>query len=178
MENQYKWVEYSLRQTAELGREVLQRAKRREVNWSLSCKHGQQMRRRQQVLEEAKFVEENEADLEDAFSTMANFMCRATQQCEKYHLCKPVDHMSKQETRHMCRSHCPKSTQRELNPGSGQNLAADHVPLISRRRTPQDVHIEVAPGTYCISGGSRDSTRQTHMVNIPPGQSVDLTFHI
>ncbi|CAH2325517.1 Hypothetical predicted protein [Pelobates cultripes] len=176
MEKKYKWMEYSLKQTAELGLEVLERAKRREVNWSVSCKHGRQMCQEQMSPEQDKPLDEREC-LEEAFSAMAKFMRHTTEQCERYHNCVPASDMRTQEIKHKCRFHSPKPMHRDLNLVSKQNLAAGTPQSVRRHMTPRDVNIEVAPGTYRISGGSYDSERQTHIVNIPPGHSVDLTFN-
>ncbi|MEE6498708.1 hypothetical protein FKM82_003209 [Ascaphus truei] len=112
MENRHTWMQRSLKQTAKLGLNVLERAKRREVDWSSLCSGGGQIHREQQSME---------------------------------------------------------------NP---EGVATGHLQPASKQRTSQDVRIEVAPGTYSISAGSCHSQRQTHVVNITPGQSVDLTFNL
>ncbi|KAM4617958.1 A-kinase-interacting protein 1 isoform 1-T3 [Discoglossus pictus] len=167
MENRYRWMEDSLKRTAELSLEVLERARRREVDWTAMCTH----RREAGMLEE-----DNHASLEEAFATMADFMKRTTEHCETYHNCIPVHRTSKQEMNHICRFHCRKPVQR--HPGSTQSLSMDHLQDTYKNRTPQDVCIEVAPGTYSISAGVHNSHRQTKVVNITPGQSVDLTFNL
>lgn len=43
----------------------------------------------------------------------------------------------------------------------------------------QDIYIEVSPGTYTISASSgEDQIKQTHVVEIQPGQSVNLSFDL
>ncbi|MEE6498705.1 hypothetical protein FKM82_003209 [Ascaphus truei] len=150
MENRHTWMQRSLKQTAKLGLNVLERAKRREVDWSSLCSGGGQIHREQQSMENP----------------------------EKYHSCLPASKMSPHEVEHTCKFHCKKSMQTLLNRGSKRGVATGHLQPASKQRTSQDVRIEVAPGTYSISAGSCHSQRQTHVVNITPGQSVDLTFNL
>lgn len=43
----------------------------------------------------------------------------------------------------------------------------------------QDVFIEVSPGTYSVSASSpADKIKQTHVVKVQPGESVNLTFDL
>ncbi|KAM4721424.1 A-kinase-interacting protein 1 [Rhinophrynus dorsalis] len=176
MENRHRWMERSLRQTGELGLEVLERARRREVDWSAGCRsggmtHGEQSR--EEITEE-----EGQVSPEEVFATMADFMRHTTEQCAIYHNSLPVRRISQQEMKHNCRFHCRKFTQRDLNERALQSPTPGPPQSIRVQRIPQDVHIEVAPGTYSISACSRGSPRQTHVVNITPGQSVDLTFTV
>ncbi|MEE6498693.1 hypothetical protein FKM82_003209 [Ascaphus truei] len=178
MENRHTWMQRSLKQTAKLGLNVLERAKRREVDWSSLCSGGGQIHREQQSMENPEQEEGDHVSLEEAFATMANFMLQTTEQCEKYHSCLPASKMSPHEVEHTCKFHCKKSMQTLLNRGSKRGVATGHLQPASKQRTSQDVRIEVAPGTYSISAGSCHSQRQTHVVNITPGQSVDLTFNL
>jgi hypothetical protein len=41
----------------------------------------------------------------------------------------------------------------------------------------EDVHVVVHPGTYSVTAGEWGTTRQqTHVVNIRPGETVNLDF--
>uniref|UniRef100_A0A8B9BDS6 A-kinase interacting protein 1 n=1 Tax=Anser brachyrhynchus TaxID=132585 RepID=A0A8B9BDS6_9AVES len=44
------------------------------------------------------------------------------------------------------------------------------------RKASKDIYIEVSPGTYSITATSEDMVKQTHVVDISAGQSIDLTF--
>ncbi|MEQ2164187.1 hypothetical protein GOODEAATRI_003999, partial [Goodea atripinnis] len=44
--------------------------------------------------------------------------------------------------------------------------------------TGEDFYIEVSPGTYTITASLPDSQRQTQLVSVKPGESVDLTFNL
>ncbi|XP_041132291.1 uncharacterized protein LOC121330087 isoform X2 [Polyodon spathula] len=46
------------------------------------------------------------------------------------------------------------------------------------QRTSEDFYIELAPGTYAITAGACDSERQTRVVKINAGESVDLSFAV
>lgn len=46
------------------------------------------------------------------------------------------------------------------------------------REASKDIYIEVAPGTYSVTATSEDMVKQTHVVDITAGQSIDLTFSL
>lgn len=165
------WMEDSLRRSSALGREVLERAQRRDVDWW--SVHGGRGPGRRPGAETPE--EELPATLEEAFSTLSRLMRQTTEQCERYHSGIPA--MERSEVQHVSRFHCRKLPRLPLKPPGASSAAA---PLRSSRRwqDPRDVYIEVAPGTYSISACSPDHLPQTHLVNIPPGQSVDLTFSV
>ncbi|KAG8438455.1 hypothetical protein GDO86_008944 [Hymenochirus boettgeri] len=166
MDGRYRRMENSLKETANLGRQVLERARRREVNWVPPCDHGSQG-------DAVTEVEHHSANLKEAFDAMDDFMRHATQRCTKYHSCLPCHTLTHQEVAHRCRFHRRKFTgtqdlskcglERRLNP-------------ISTQDEPRDISIEVAPGTYSVSAGSPNAEKQTCVVNISPGQTVDITF--
>ncbi len=44
---------------------------------------------------------------------------------------------------------------------------------------PEDVKVELAPGTYAITAGRWGAKRDhTHVVHVSPGQTIDLTFGV
>ncbi|XP_018426645.1 PREDICTED: A-kinase-interacting protein 1 [Nanorana parkeri] len=180
MEGQYRWMEESLRRTSEQAREVLERARRREVDWWAGHRH--------EGVQTPPGTEDSEDDgssvtLEEAFTTMSDFMRRTTEQCKAYHSCIPPRGINEQEKQHIGRFHRrrpPRAAQRlESRLVSSASSQSAH-PLHSgmKKTDPRDVYIEVAPGTYSISAGSPDCPAKTRIVNITPGQSVDLTFHV
>ncbi|KAE8606077.1 hypothetical protein XENTR_v10010590 [Xenopus tropicalis] len=72
MDCRYRRMEDSLKRSAELGRDLLERMRSREVGWA--CSGG---------LQEAELTEavDDGANLEEAFAVMADFMRRTTEQC-------------------------------------------------------------------------------------------------
>ncbi|XP_066439761.1 A-kinase-interacting protein 1 isoform X2 [Eleutherodactylus coqui] len=90
---------------------------------------------------------------------------------ERYHSRIPAQEMTASEVQHFSRFHQPMPMK---TPPSASPAAAPH----ATTRDPRDVHITVAPGTYSISAASPNGQTQTHVVNITPGQSVDLTFRV
>ncbi|KAG8536479.1 hypothetical protein GDO81_026266 [Engystomops pustulosus] len=179
MERTPAWMEESLRRTSELGRELLERAQSRDVDWwsvREGCVHSPRIRHTWESPE----VEERPRSLAEAFSTLSHYMCQTTEQCEKYHSRIPAQEMDRREIQHFSRFHCRKPQQTPLRPPPPY-LSSAAAPLQSsgrRRRDPHDVYIEVSPGTYSISASGPDYQKQSHLVHITPGQSVDLTFHV
>lgn len=49
-------------------------------------------------------------------------------------------------------------------------------PPLQTRKASKDIYIEVSPGTYSITATSEDMVKQTHVVDVSAGQSIDLTF--
>lgn len=168
-------MEESLRRTSKQAREVLERARRREVDWWATHRHdGIQTGHGTGAAED----DGSSVTLEEAFATMSEFMLHTTEQCKAYHSCVPRG-INKQEKQHIGRFHHrrpPPGAQRPESCLSSRSVPLPHSGM--KGTDPRDVYIEVAPGTYCISAGSPDCQAQTHIVNITPGQSVDLTFHI
>ncbi|XP_040266151.1 A-kinase-interacting protein 1 [Bufo bufo] len=166
MEKSYVWMEDSIRRTSELGRQVLERAQRRDVDWWSA---------RGQDPQSPEIPEEDRLQrLEDAFSTLSRFMHHTTERCERYHSSIPAQAMNPSEIQHISRFHRTMP----LKPQTGWTSAAAPPQSSGRNRDPRDVYIEVAPGTYRISARSPNLQSQTHLVNITPGQSVDLTFNV
>ncbi|XP_068116438.1 A-kinase-interacting protein 1 isoform X2 [Hyperolius riggenbachi] len=174
MESHYGRMEESLRRTSELATEVLERARRREVDWWASRGQDEMGLRNWHGPEDGHHV-----TLEEAFSTMAHFMRHTTEQCETYHSCIPPHMVDNQERQHIGRFHHRRprlEMQRVESRLSSPSRPMGHSGVV--KTDPRDVYIEVAPGTYSISARSPHSPAQTHIVNITPGQSVDVTFNI
>ncbi|XP_075694297.1 A-kinase-interacting protein 1 isoform X1 [Rhinoderma darwinii] len=81
MEESHMWMEDSLRRTSEIGREVLERARRRDVDWWSAGTPGDRSPRTHPRVETPE-EEERPSSLEDAFSTLSRFMRQTTEQCE------------------------------------------------------------------------------------------------
>ncbi|XP_075189079.1 A-kinase-interacting protein 1 isoform X2 [Anomaloglossus baeobatrachus] len=171
-------MEDSLRRTSARGQEVLQQVRRRNEDWWSARAHSGRSPRLRHSVEALE--EERPASLEEAFSAMSSFMRHTTELCERYHSCVPAPEMSRSEMQHISRFHCGRRQRVPTKPPPPGSVSDDTAPLQSsgRTRDPQDVYIEVAPGTYRISAASPNYRKQSHVVNLSPGQSVDLTFHV
>ncbi|KAE8606072.1 hypothetical protein XENTR_v10010590 [Xenopus tropicalis] len=165
MDCRYRRMEDSLKRSAELGRDLLERMRSREVGWA--CSGG---------LQEAELTEavDDGANLEEAFAVMADFMRRTTEQCARYHGCLANQKMSQQEVAHTGRFHGRKFA----HGGAAQRVRVRPCSPVSAQGGPRDIAIEVAPGTYRVTAGLHRAREQTHVVNICPGQSVDITFDL
>nr|XP_044608901.1 A-kinase-interacting protein 1 isoform X2 [Equus asinus] len=154
----------SLQRSARLGQEVLERAKRRAVDWrSLELPKGSVgVISRERPYQESRPAvgpwrllpgerEERHPTLSASFRTMAEFMDYTSSQCGR------------------------KAT----SPGLGGIYQASECALEatqSAENIPKDLYIEVYPGTYSVTVGANDLTRKTHVVAVDSGQSVDLVF--
>ncbi|XP_062052522.1 A-kinase-interacting protein 1 isoform X2 [Lepus europaeus] len=167
----------ALQRSARLGQEVLERAKRRAVDWhsqerprgstGVLSREGPYHARRPPAGPLCLLPgerEERHPTLSASFRTMAEFMDYTSSQCGKYYSSVPEEG----GTTHVCRYHRGKSTV-HLCSETGNGQAED----ISK-----DLYIEVYPGTYSVTVGSSDFTKKTHVVAVDSGQSVDLVFPV
>uniref|UniRef100_A0A8C8VHG6 A-kinase interacting protein 1 n=1 Tax=Pelusios castaneus TaxID=367368 RepID=A0A8C8VHG6_9SAUR len=134
--------------TAGLALEVLERAKRRKVRWP-------------------EPAEEDSERLNAAFASVVEFMCRTTKECEKYYRYVPATRCQENEIKHICRYHSRQGADNVL-----QTLEE------GARKTSKDLYIEVSPGTYSVTATSENMMRETHVVDVNAGQSIDFTFSI
>ncbi|XP_047608891.1 A-kinase-interacting protein 1 isoform X1 [Phacochoerus africanus] len=191
----------SLQRSARLAREVLERARRRAVDWrsvelpkgsvgvisrELPCRETGLAAGPQRLLPGER--EERLPTLSASFRTMAEFMDYTSSQCGKYCSSLPEEGGSA----HAYRYHRGRSELRlGPDPGSGQRnpaslgvrgscQASECVLGVSRPAEPvsKDLYIEVYPGTYSVTVGADDLTRKTHVVAVDSGQSVDLVFPV
>ncbi|XP_053780515.1 A-kinase-interacting protein 1 isoform X1 [Desmodus rotundus] len=189
----------SLQRSARLGQEVLERAKRRAVDWhSLEFPKGSvgvisQERpygERGPAAGPERLLlgerEERRPTLSASFRTMAEFMDYTSSQCGKYYSSVPEEggasHVYRYHRRksqlHSCsdlRSGQSKTT--SLGFG-GIYQAPEYIPEASRPadNISKDLYIEVYPGTYSVTVGANDLTKKTQVVAVDSGQSVDLVF--
>ncbi|KAM7329147.1 hypothetical protein ACRRTK_010760 [Alexandromys fortis] len=169
----------SLQRSARLGREVLERAKRRAVDWrspeqsrgsvGVLYRQGPYQERwsvpgPQRLLGER---EERRPTLSASFRTMAEFMDYTSSQCGKYYSSVPEEGGATHVSRYHRRQ--PPEVHVHSGLGHGQEQAED----ISK-----DLYIEVYPGTYSVTVGSSPLTKKTHVVAVDSGQSVDLVFPV
>ncbi|CAO2582802.1 A-kinase-interacting protein 1, partial [Lemmus lemmus] len=194
----------SLQRSARLGREVLERAKRRAVDWhspersigsvGVLYRPGSYQERwsvpgPQRLLGER---EERRPTLSASFRTMAEFMDYTSSQCGKYYSCVPEEggttHVYRYHRRqppevhaHSDLRHGHRNGRVETSIGPGSSYQTSE----RSREKPwpaedisKDLYIEVYPGTYSVTVGSSPLTKKTHVVVVDSGQSVDLVFPI
>ncbi|XP_036032630.1 A-kinase-interacting protein 1 isoform X2 [Onychomys torridus] len=196
----------SLQRSARLGREVLERAKRRAVNWHSPerSKGSVGVLYRQEPYQERWSVpgpqrllgerEERRPTLSASFRTMAEFMDYTSSQCGKYyssmpeeggathvyryHRRKPPEMYKYSDTGH---GQEQRNSREEASVGPGSIYqTSEHSQEASwpAEDISKDLYIEVYPGTYSVTVGSSPLTKKTHVVEVDSGQSVDLVFPV
>lgn len=172
----HAWLESSLRRSASLGLEVLQRASRRSVDWS-SVEASQTPTTTTE--EDTQIpVKRPRSELDDVFATIADFMAQTTHQCKRFYESGSGTEPSDTERSHVCRFHS--------RPAAGIKTPARSAR--KHERAPQnqgrvsavgeDFFIEVSPGTYAVTASMPESQQQTRMISVRAGESVDLTFKL
>ncbi|XP_071137507.1 A-kinase-interacting protein 1-like [Mytilus edulis] len=145
------WAQNALHRAVTVGQNVYLRAASRKVNWPEYKPRGHRP------------IEESDSytSIDDAFSTIVQFMSHTSRQCKKYY-----------DTNKTNRDHCDSQHCRRFhNPGYSE--IQNSSPL---QRT-EDVHVVVQPGTYSVTAGCWGQGQQRkHVVHVDKGQSVDLDF--
>ncbi|XP_042295660.1 A-kinase-interacting protein 1 isoform X2 [Sceloporus undulatus] len=176
-------VSYRLQRTATLAQEVLERAKTRKLNWPLPSRFQRRTFR--------------EGDDEDAyfaatFASVAEHMGHISAECENYYCCVPPFQFKECEIAHIFRYHSRQATEKLLKTFENEESKRDpiveepgcpdteSVALVPAKTSdPKDIYVEVFPGTYRVSACLQEDTiKQTHLVKIKPGESVNLTFDL
>ncbi|XP_058859333.1 A-kinase-interacting protein 1-like isoform X2 [Acipenser ruthenus] len=111
-----------------------------------------------------------QTSIDDAFDTVLEFMAHTTKQCKNLYRSVPAWECNQTEMNHVCRYHPPHV--------SSHGAAKPRVCRKPVQRTSEDFYIELAPGTYAITAGACDSKRQTRVVKVNAGESVDLSFTV
>ncbi|XP_069079758.1 A-kinase-interacting protein 1 isoform X3 [Pleurodeles waltl] len=153
-------MEQSLERSAKLSLDVLKRAKRRKVNWPDEC-NMQKFRAQDRGLYNN---EDENIPLEEA---------------EQYYHYKPFSECDKNEVNHVCRYHSrnlASTSQKPSSPSKQETFSIFPLSSTGGRSNSKDVVIEVTPGTYSVSARSHGLRHRTQLVNITPGQSVDVVF--
>ncbi|KAB1272879.1 A-kinase-interacting protein 1 [Camelus dromedarius] len=196
----------SLQRSAKLGQEVLERAKRRAVDWhSVELPKGsagvisreRPYRERgpaagtQRLLPgEVRFPVLGDQPIHWLSSGLLRTRARHTETPEgfpKYYSSAPEEGGAI----HVSRYHRGKSSELCLDIGNDQRkdasrgvggicLASDCALEAPRpaENISKDLYIEVYPGTYSVTVGTNDLTKKTHVVAVDSGQSVDLVFPV
>lgn len=163
------WLESSLRRSASLGLEVLERASRRSVDWtSTGASQSPTM-----TDEDAHIPVKVQPckELNDAFATIAEFMAQTTCHCKRFYESGCCTEPSDTEKNHMSRFHT--------------RLEAGRIkPALPTRKhgrvsaAGEDFYVEVSPGTYAITASLPESHQQTQLVSVKAGESINLTFNL
>ncbi|XP_061578381.1 A-kinase-interacting protein 1 [Cololabis saira] len=169
------WLDSSLRRSARLGREVLDRASRRSVDWTSSGSRSGSARTPASSEGAGPSRAAGEAlaaaELADAFASISEFMARTTDRCRSFYESGSCPEPSDAERRHVCRFHA----------GPGPDGASTRRPGRKHGGVSgggEDFYIEVSPGTYSVTASCPESQRQTRLVRVEPGESVSLTFDL
>ncbi|XP_040414454.1 A-kinase-interacting protein 1 [Cygnus olor] len=173
--------------TAGLARAVLERARRRREEEEEQQQPQEQERGAAPVRAAGRagppaLHREDPERLGAAFASLASLMDRAAAECEKYYRFVPAWRCNEHEVKHICRYHSRQAGEKEFKSCKEEKNASAVESSRARtchqrtRKACKDIYIEVSPGTYSITATSEDMVKQTHMVDISAGQSIDLTF--
>ncbi|NWX52188.1 AKIP1 protein, partial [Steatornis caripensis] len=96
---------------------------------------------------------------------------------QKYYSFTAACRCKEHEIKHICRYHGRQAEERELE-SSKDKVSSNETfsPPLKTSPASRDIYIEVSPGTYSVTATSEDMVRQTHVVDVNAGQSIDLTF--
>ncbi|XP_017503933.2 A-kinase-interacting protein 1 isoform X3 [Manis javanica] len=164
----------SLQRSARLGQEVLERAKRRAVDWhSLEFPKGRvRVLSRRRLYQETRQAAGPQQLLpgEKYYSSVpeeggATHVYRYHRGKSELHLCSDRENGQKKDTFLGLGGICQVSECTLEASQPAQNIS-------------KDLYIEVYPGTYSITVGTNDLTKKTHVVAVDSGQSVDLVFPV
>ncbi|XP_026168317.1 A-kinase-interacting protein 1 isoform X1 [Mastacembelus armatus] len=162
------WLESSLRRSASLGLEVLERASRRSVDWT-STGGSQTPATTDEDIQ--KSVLKTHTELDDAFATIADFMAQTTSQCKRFYESGCCTEPSGNERAHVSRFHARTAAQKTTSAR----------PTRKHRRVSaagEDFYIEVSPGSYAITASMPNLQQQTQLVSVKAGESINLTFNL
>ncbi|XP_044281674.1 A-kinase-interacting protein 1 isoform X2 [Varanus komodoensis] len=183
MESRSLSVTRHMQRTATLAREVLERAKTRKLHWPLPTE-----------LQRRTFQEgaSEDAHLAAAFASVAEHLSHISAECENYYCCVPPFQFKEHEVAHIFRYHSRQASENLLKafkneeyktgpiveePGCPDTESSALVPV--KNAQLKDIYIEVSPGIYTVCASScEDTVRQTHLVQIQPEESVNLTFDL
>uniref|UniRef100_UPI0037E951F0 A-kinase-interacting protein 1 n=1 Tax=Semicossyphus pulcher TaxID=241346 RepID=UPI0037E951F0 len=171
------WLEYSLRRSASLGLEVLERASRRSVDWTST---GASQTPTTTDEDTQIPVKRTHTELDDVFATIAGLMVQTTCQCKRFYGSGCCSEPTDNERIHVSRFH--------TQPTFGSTTPALSTCTRKHVKTPyskgrvsaagEDFYIEVSPGTYAITASTPEAQQQTRLVSVKAGESINLTFNL
>ncbi|XP_028750473.1 A-kinase-interacting protein 1 isoform X3 [Peromyscus leucopus] len=169
----------SLQRSARLGREVLERAKRRAVNWHSPerSKGSVGVLYRQDPYQERWSVPGPQRLLGEKYYSSMPEEGGATH-VYRYHRRKPPEMYMYSDIGH---DREQRNSREETSVGPGiiyQTSEHSQEASWPAEDISKDLYIEVYPGTYSVTVGSSPLTKKTHVVEVDSGQSVDLVFPV
>ncbi|XP_072551193.1 A-kinase-interacting protein 1 [Salminus brasiliensis] len=167
------WLESSLQRSSKLGLEVLERAKRRSVDWPSVRRANRKHSAKEKHAEEYPCIHTS-LDLDRAFSRIVQHMSETTYECKNFYESSRSAKVSEQEKSHVCRFHAQRFPSGQPRPAAEASRKA-HCAGLSE---PEDFLIEVSPGTYSITAAVQDAGPQTRVVHIGAGESKRLAFDL
>ncbi|XP_058015418.1 uncharacterized protein LOC131186128 isoform X2 [Ahaetulla prasina] len=186
---------HRMQRTATLSRQVLERAKKRKLYWCLPSHH-----------QSRTFRGEADVSLEVAFAAVAEHLACISAVCENYYCSVPPFQFEENEIEHIFRYHSREASQKLLR--AFEDEEKKNAPIMEKQNVPgvrkperhkteatavtepttlipaqpsasEEILIEVSPGSYIINTTSYDDTiKEAHLVNVHPGESVNLVFHL
>ncbi|XP_025099403.1 uncharacterized protein LOC112567073 [Pomacea canaliculata] len=147
-----RWSESCLERTESLGLKIFQRAATRKIVWPADRIHS--------VCAQDPVVP---VSLDEAFSTMLNFMSLSSCQCKRYFKSAHSNKWSAHDYLHCSRYHTPPAS---------TSRSSQRNPL----HCDETVHVLLAPGTYSVTAGKDSNVTQTHIVHVHKGEAVNLDF--
>ncbi|KAM4849656.1 A-kinase-interacting protein 1 isoform X3 [Urocitellus parryii] len=167
----------SLQRSARLGQEVLERAKRRAVDW-----HSHERPRGSLGIlsREGSYQERLLAAAPQPFLPVEKYYSSVAEEGGATHVYRY--HRGKSELdMYSYRRHGQKNDREKTSFSSGsiyETLAHASESSQPAENISKDLYIEVYPGTYSVTVGSTALTKKTHVVAVDSGQSVDLVFPV
>ncbi|XP_036961970.1 A-kinase-interacting protein 1 [Acanthopagrus latus] len=169
------WLESSLRRSASLGLEVLERASRRSVDWTSTAASQTPTT----TDEEPEIpVKRARSELDDVFATIADYMAQTTHQCKRFYESGCCATPTDTERNHVSRFHTRAAAGMTMPALSARKHARAPSNKDRVSAASEDFFIEVSPGTYAITAGLPESQQQTQLVSVKAGESVNLTFNL
>ncbi|XP_062404198.1 A-kinase-interacting protein 1 [Sardina pilchardus] len=200
------WLESSLHRSSKLGREVLERARKRSVRWSNTSPYDSRTSAQstdtgeihlglpedEQIMDHPGHLHKS---LDNAFDRIVEFMDHTSYECKNFY--KSVPEPSDHERQHVCHFHSgrpavpgpstlpPSSTLPPIStlPSSTASRTRGSAPVpikdsVKSQCGPEDFHIVLSPGSYAITAGIQGNAPQTQVVRVSPGESMSLTFNL
>lgn len=170
------WLESSLRRSASLGLEVLERASRRSVDWTSTGAS-----QTSSTTDEGTQVPVRRAhtELDEVFGNVADLMAQMTHHCKRFYEAGCCTEPTDTETTHVSRFHRQSAAGMTI-PALSARKQAPRAPHNKGRvsAADEDFYIEVSPGTYAVTASMPESHQQTQLVSVKAGESINLTFAI
>ncbi|KAF1386466.1 hypothetical protein PFLUV_G00095150 [Perca fluviatilis] len=164
------WLESSLRRSASLGLEVLERASRRSVDWT-STGASQSPTTADEDSQIPVKMPRTHTEPDDVFSTITELMAQTTHQCKRFYESGCCTEPTDTERSHVSRFHS--------RPAVGMTTPAHSARKHGRvSAASEDFVIEVSPGTYAITASMPELEQQTQLVSVKAGESINLTFNL